>query len=681
MAAANHLAGQRSPYLLQHLHNPVDWYPWGEEAFDLARDLDRPLFLSIGYSTCHWCHVMERESFVDEAVAAVLNASFVSIKVDREERPDIDKEYMAACHMMTGSGGWPLNIVMTPSGKPFFAATYIPRNAGRGRMGLVDLLEKIALMWKERRPVIEESAETVYASLRAEEDTAGAGPVSRDALDRAFRALERSYDPVHGGFGGAPKFPSPHALIFLLRYWHVTGGTSARDMALHTLRSMRAGGICDQLGYGFHRYSTDERWLVPHFEKMLYDQAMMAMACAEGCLASGDALLASTLREILEYVLRDLTAPEGAFYSAEDADSEGAEGAYYLWDMKEIWEVLGPEDSDFAVGYFRLGDAGNFSDPAGGMDVGMNILHLAGPPDYSDRAESVRKRLLAARAARQRPLRDDKILADWNGLMIGAMAMGARVLDDGRYLAAAARAADFVSGAMMTAGERLLHRYREGEAAITGNLDDYAFFAWGLIELYQAGFDARHLELAGRITLSMMRYFQSESGGLFFSPIDGERRIAAVREYHDGAYPSGNAVALYNLARLARLTGDPIWDESARRLLADAGGNIMKYPHAHTMFLVGLMLMQGPSSEVVVAGERDDPALLAMLRELNRTYLPHCMVLVKHPGASIEGPAPFTAPMGSRDGRATAYVCSEDRCFQPVHTAADMLGLLKIKSS
>ncbi len=680
----NHLEGQLSPYLLQHLHNPVDWHPWGEEALALARSLDRPIFLSIGYSTCHWCHVMERESFENETVAAALNRSFVSIKVDREERPDIDRVYMTACQLMTGTGGWPLTIIMTPAGKPFFAATYLPRESSRGRAGLLEILGRVTEIWRDRRAEVDASAETITAALAGSTEPAATGTAGEEDLRRASELFAAIFDAANGGFGRAPKFPSPHNLLFLLRRWKLAGDDRAGAMAFDTLRRMRMGGIYDHLGFGFHRYSTDERWLVPHFEKMLYDQAMLAMAYAEAYQACGDPLFAGTAREIFEYVSRDMTAPEGCFYSAEDADSEGREGAFYLWRAGEIMDLLGAGDGQRAMEAYNAGDRGNFRDEATGRMTGENILHLGGVPADTAEMESIRGRLFAARERRPRPFRDDKVLADWNGLMMAALSVGARALGEDRYLRMARDAASFIRTGMMTGDDRLLHRYRNGEASVPGNLDDYAFVAWGLIELYQAGFDPEHLDLALRLTASMLDRFSDGSGKLSFAPRDGERLVAETVETHDGAYPSGHSVAYYNLVRLSRITGDPAWEASAERVLAGASGGLRRHPLGYGMLLAALQYALGESCEVVLVGDADAGAFREMAADLHREYRPDCVILARPDGElgeRIGQLAPFTAVMGAGGAGPAAYVCRGKRCFPPVRTAADMRDLLAIKST
>ncbi|MFO7783682.1 MAG: thioredoxin domain-containing protein, partial [Desulfatiglandales bacterium] len=492
---ANSLIHEKSPYLLQHAHNPVDWYGWGEEAFEKARQENKPIFLSIGYSTCHWCHVMEKESFEDPEVAKLLNDVFVSIKVDREERPDLDHVYMTVCRMATGGGGWPLTIIMTPDKKPFFAATYIPKTSRYGRAGMMELIPRVEQVWKTRQQEVLESAAGMTQALHHLETTPTVKELNQHTLEKAFQDLSKRFDRTHGGFSSSPKFPTPHNLSFLLRYWKRTGNTEALHMVEKTLQELRWGGIFDQIGYGFHRYSTDKEWLVPHFEKMLYDQAMLALAYLETYQATGNALYRDVAREVFAYVLRDMRSPEGGFYSAEDADSEGVEGKFYLWTEEELREILSKQEADLLIQAFNVEERGNFTEEATGELTGANILYPGKDPAGMG-AELSRKKLFEARKKRVHPYKDDKILTDWNGLMIAALARGARVLGEEQYALAAIDAARFVLDRMRTPEGRLLHRYREGDAAITANTDDYAFFIWGLLELYQATFDATHLQTA-----------------------------------------------------------------------------------------------------------------------------------------------------------------------------------------
>ncbi|MBM4313788.1 MAG: thioredoxin domain-containing protein, partial [Deltaproteobacteria bacterium] len=546
---SNRLSREKSPYLLQHAENPVDWYPWGGEAFDRARREDKPVFLSVGYSTCHWCHVMAHESFEDITVAALLNEVFVCVKVDREERPDIDAVYMHVCQMMTGSGGWPLTIVMTPEKNPFFAATYIPKESRWGRQGLVDLIPRIGSIWKTRRDEVEKAAaQTLSHLMQPGSETGELHPEA--LLVRAFEELRGQFDERYGGFGDSPKFPMPHQIVFLLRHWRRTRSPDALRMAEKTLSAMRQGGIFDQLGHGFHRYSTDRQWLVPHFEKMLYDQALLAMAFTEAFQATGDEIHARTVREVLDYCIRDLCAPEGGFFAAEDADSEGEEGRFYLWSMDEFRRLLDPEELRLAKAAYSLAEEGNFVDPVEPGKRGDNILHPSGSPagiaeslgltetEFLRRLEEVRLRLLAAREKRVRPQRDDKILTDWNGLMIAALARAARVLDEPRYFDAARMAIGFILSRLRAPDGRLLHRFCKGEAAVTANLDDYAFLIWGLIEAYEAGFDADDLRAALALQEVVDRHFRDSEGGFFSTPNDGETLLFRPREGHDGAIPS-----------------------------------------------------------------------------------------------------------------------------------------------
>ena len=685
----NRLQHEKSPYLLQHSANPVDWYPWGEEAFSRAKKEDKPVFLSVGYSTCHWCHVMAHESFEDEETASLLNEAFVCIKVDREERPDIDGIYMRVCQMMTGGGGWPLTVVMTPERRPFFAATYIPKENRWGKTGLVELIPQIGRLWRTERERIEEAAAKTVSVLRQPVTEQGETP-GEETLSDAFAELQGQFDAEFGGFGAAPKFPMPHQLLFLLRYGDRIGEGEAIQMAEKTLRAMRRGGIFDQLGYGFHRYSTDRQWLVPHFEKMLYDQALCVLACTEAFQANGDGDHARTAREILEYVLRDLQAPEGGFYAAEDADSEGEEGRFYLWETDEIRRLLDPEKARFAAEIFCLEECGNFTDPMTGNRTGLNILHLAdseaeiaeghGIPgeELRRRLEEVRLRLLAARAGRVRPRRDEKILADWNGLMIAALTRAACVLNEPRYLDAARAAADFVRTRMQTPDGRLLHRWCGGEPAMTGNLDDYAFVIWGLIELYEAGFAACDLRMALELQRILTDRFRDPEGGFFFTPDDGEELLTRLKEGHDGAVPSGNAVTLMNLIRLGRMTGDSRMEEEAAALIHVFAESVRRLPSAHAQWLVALEMLAVPSCEVVIAGRPEAMDTRELIDVVRRCRHPRPVLLFRPEGETapeIAELAPFTREMRAINGRAAAYVCSGFSCKRPVTDPQELAAI------
>ncbi len=688
----NRLIREKSPYLLQHAHNPVDWFAWGDEAFEKARKEDKPIFLSIGYSTCHWCHVMEHESFEDPDVARLMNEAFVSIKVDREERPDLDHVYMAVCQMMTGGGGWPLNVILTPDKKPFYAGTYFPKESRFGRLGMTDLAPRIKELWRTQREELLQSASKVMLGLRQLPDTSPGHLPGKEVLDSAYRQLAQRFDPVRGGFGEAPKFPTPHNLMFLLRYWKRTGQTQALEMVEKTLQAMRSGGIYDHLGFGYHRYSTDSRWLVPHFEKMLYDQAMLAMAYTEAYQATGKSQFAQTAQEIFTYVLRDMTAPNGGFYSAEDADSEGVEGKFYVWNAEEINHVLEADEADLIKRAFNIRLSGNFEEEATGRLTGSNILHLkeslsevASELNLSQEQleqvlQKARAKLFAAREKRIHPSKDDKILTDWNGLMIAALSKGAQAFDRLEYADAAGKAADFILQTMRDPDGRLLHRFRDAEAALPAHADDYSFLIWGLLELYEAGFDVRYLESAVKLNDDFISHFwDSEGGGFYFTADDSEELLIRNKEIYDGATPSGNSVAALNLLRLARMTASPDLDQKAEIIARTFSGNIRQFPSAYTQMLVALEFALGPSYEVVIAGRAEADDTQAMLRELRSVFIPAKVVLLR----PIDGDSPaitrlagYTAEQVSLEGKATAYVCADYQCELPTTNSDKMLELL-----
>ncbi|UCH08965.1 MAG: thioredoxin domain-containing protein, partial [Deltaproteobacteria bacterium] len=615
----NNLIFEKSPYLLQHAENPVNWYPWGPEAFTKAQTEDKPIFLSIGYSTCHWCHVMERESFEDLEVAELMNDVFVSIKVDREERPDIDNVYMLVCQMLTGSGGWPLNIMMTPDKKPFYAATYIPRETRQGRVGMVDLIPRVKDMWETRRSEILGSANDITEGLStaAKRTLSEATPeaLGDSALSLTYEQLAARCDEEYGGFGDAPKFPMPHNILFLLRYWRRTGNETALDMVEKTLQQMRRGGIYDHIGYGFHRYSTDSHWLVPHFEKMLYDQALLAMAYIEAYQATGKDEYGNPAREILTSVLRDMMRPGGGFYSAEDADSEGVEGKFYVWTLQETQQILEPAEAALVAKVFNMRKDGNFAEEGTRKRTGRNILHLKKSArevasDLKVTEEALQKRLNKAlrklhthREERIHPHKDDKILTDWNGLMVAALAKGAQVFDEPQYAEAARSTVDFILKNMRTGDGRLLHRYRDGQAAILANVDDYAFLVWALLELYEATFEVSHLEAALALNKELIAYFWDDTkGGFYFTPDDGETLLIRQKEIYDGAIPSGNSVAMLNLLRLARMTGSPDLEKKAAAIGAVFSATVRESPSNHTLLMAGVDYDIGPSYEVVIVG-------------------------------------------------------------------------------
>ena len=690
----NRLIHEKSPYLLQHAYNPVAWYPWCEEAFEKARKEDKPVFLSVGYSTCHWCHVMAHESFEDVDVASLLNEVFVCIKVDREERPDIDKVYMHACQTMTGAGGWPLTIVMTPEMKPFFAATYIPRDSRFGRIGMLEIIPKIQEVWKNRHDDILQSAGQIVAALRQKEPGTRSEAVSKDILDKAYEELKGIFDDKWGGFGPAPKFPIPHQLLFLLHYGKWSGKKKALDMAAQTLRAMRCGGIYDHLGFGFHRYSTDEKWLVPHFEKMLYDQAMLAMAYTEDYQATGEELFKRTACEIFNYIMRDMRSRKGGFCAAEDADTEGEEGKYYLWKYDEITQLLETAEAELAIRVFQVEKAGNFVDHLAGGKTGYNILHMEKPASelavslgiseesLRQRLAAIRQKLFTAREGRVRPHKDDKILTDWNGLMIAALAKGAQVFADKAYLKVAQNALNFILQNMRELDGRLFHRYREGESAIAASLDDYAFMVWALIECYEASFDVAHLRTALRLQEDLTKHFwDEENGGYYFTPDDGESLILRQKEIYDGAVPSGNSVAMMNLIRLSRITGKPELETQAAAISRTFAGAVNRVPAGHAQLMIAVGFMTYPAYEIVIAGKVGADDTEEMVRAIRQQYLPNTVVLFRPAGdvADIVNIAPFTKNLKAIGDRAAAYVCANFTCQSRTTDVDDMLKLLNVK--
>ncbi len=675
----NRLIDQKSPYLLQHAHNPVNWRPWGSEAFEEAKQRNLPIFLSIGYSTCHWCHVMERESFENESIAAILNDNFVCIKVDREERPDVDRIYMTYVQATTGGGGWPMSVWLTPDLKPFVGGTYFPPDDRYGRPGFATALERISEAWQRDRDRIVSSSENVLQQLRDETQLAPASgpPVSKETLDSGFYTFRRMFDTRRGGFGGAPKFPRPSTHNFLVRYCARTANPEALDMVVDTLRAMARGGMNDQLGGGFHRYSVDANWFVPHFEKMLYDQAQLAISYLEAFQITGERTLADTARAIFEYVLRDMVHPEGGFYSAEDADSvidpahphEKGEGAFYVWTQEEIESLLGQPAARYFCHQFGVEPDGNVRDDPHQEFTGKNILFQAHEPEEETAASIAesKEKLMAARSQRVRPHLDDKVLTAWNGLMISAFAKGGAILSEPRYTLAARRATDFILARLYDpkTGE-LLRRYRQQDAAIPGFLDDYAFFTQGLLDLYEADFHFPYLEAAIRITEKQIELFGDESGGAFFSTAAGDPSIVMrLKDDYDGAEPSGNSIAAMNLLRLAEMTGRQDFREAAsgvlRAFAQKAGSQQMTMPQMLASYEFSL---SKPKQVVLVAGTGLD----VLRRELNVRFLPHKIVLAVTGEASRNSLAryfPGIETMTAQEGKATAYVCENYACQLP----------------
>jgi hypothetical protein len=681
----NRLIKEKSPYLLQHAYNPVDWYPWSPEAFEQAKTQSKPLFVSIGYSTCHWCHVMEKESFEDPQVAELMNQAFICVKVDREERPDLDAAYMEICQAMGRNCGWPLNVIMTPEKNPFFVASYIPKEDRYGTIGMFSLVPQIREIWKNRREEMEIIGVELKQQIAAQLQPKPQSKVDCSLLDDAYEQLFLRFDPESGGFGRAPKFPSPHNLLFLLRYYHRTKEKTALSMVEKTLREMRLGGIFDQIGFGFHRYSTDAQWLVPHFEKMLYDQSLLTLAYVEAYQATGAPKFKLTAQEILTYVLRDLAASEGGFYSAEDADSEGEEGKFYVWSLDEIKQTLTPSDADLAIKFFNIQTQGNYIESPKGRN-GKNILHFGKPieelakesdltiDEFIGKLGKITSLLYKAREEKVHPSKDRKVLVDWNGLMIAALARAGRVLGKKEYLQAATKAADFLLDVMQDENGKLYHRYADGERAIGGFLDDYAFLVFGLVELYEACFDAKYLQSAVGLTKTMIsEFWDKQNGGFFFTGANADESVPRLKQAYDGAAPSGNAVVFLNLQRLARLTGENTFEDYATELLGIFSEEVQAGPIAHTFMLVGLDFALGPAYNVVLVGEHAEEGLKLMLQELRKNYLPNLTLLIRKPDqVSIPG---GYEKIGDK---ATAYVCRNQTCMPPTNSIDKMLEYLDI---
>ena len=620
-----------------------------------------------------------------------MNESFVSIKVDREERPDIDAVYMKVCQMMIGSGGWPLTIIMTPDKEPFYAATYIPRESRFGLIGMLELIPRIKELWSTRQTEVLDSASQITGALRLASSDISNEELSESMLHFTYEQLASRFDQENGGFSIAPKFATPHNLLFLLQYWARTGNEQSLHMVEKTLQAMRSGGIYDHIGFGFHRYSTDTQWLVPHFEKMLYDQAMLAMAYTEAYQVTGKEEYAQTAREIFAYILRDMTAPDGGFYSAEDADTDGEEGKFYLWTHQEIAQVLSVEEANLATIVFSIKKDGNFSETDGRENI-RNILHLTetleelavklniSVHELKKNLEKIREKLFIYREKRVHPHKDDKILTDWNGLMVAALSKGAQVLNEPQYASAAKRAIDFTLNNMLTPDGRLLHRFRDGQAALPAYIDDYVFLIYGLLELYETNFDSRYLEGAIALNGDLIDHFwDDDKGGFYFTADDSESLLVRQKEIYDGAIPSGNSVAMLNLLRLARITGNHDFEEKAARIGRAFAANVRQSPFAYTQLMVALDFAIGPCYEVIIVGDPQSDDTGEMLDSIRRRFIPNKVVMlrqIEQESPEIEHIAPFTKNLTSIDGKATAYVCLNYKCKRPTTDTRAMLELL-----
>lgn len=669
---SNRLINEKSPYLIQHAYNPINWYPWGEEAFEDAKKEDKPIFLSIGYSTCHWCHVMAHESFEDENVAAILNKFFISIKLDREERPDVDSVYMTVCQALTGSGGWPLTIIMTPNQKPFFAGTYFPKTSRYGMPGLIEILESVATQWKNSKEKLINSSDNILKELgkffvSESNDT----KLSEKNLKNGYNQLLKSFDIKYGGFSPAPKFPTPHKLMFLLRYYKMYDETNALEMVETTLGSMYRGGLFDHIGYGFSRYSTDDKYLVPHFEKMLYDNALLVISYLEAYEITKNPLYKDISIKSLEYVFRELTSNEGGFYCAQDADSEGEEGKYYVFTPDEIKIILGEEDGNYFNEYYDITDEGNFE--------GKSIPNLIKNSNYNKKDEKIdvlAQNILDYRNERYSLHKDDKILTSWNGLMIAALSKAYKVLEDEKYLEYAKKAVDFIYNNLVDSKGRLFARYREKEAKHKAILDDYAFLTYGLIELYESSYEILYLKKAIDLTEAMIDlFFDEKNAGFFLYGKDSEKLIARPKELFDGAIPSGNSVAAYNLIRLARITGKSLFEEISKDVLDYIAGSIISEEINHSFFLIASSFALNKTKELicVIKDESEKEKIKDTLSDMQAFNL---TVIIKNEenSSELEELIPYTKDYTLKDNKATYYLCEGNSCFPPTNNLNEILA-------
>ncbi len=688
---ANRLIHEQSPYLLQHAHNPVDWFPWGDEAFTKAQKEKKLIFLSIGYSTCHWCHVMEAESFEDDEVAALLKQNYISIKVDREERPDIDQFYMQVAMELNGSGGWPLTIVMTPDKTPIFAGTYFAKERRYNRPGMMDLLPQIAAVWQKDPDALLKSGKAVLSNLEQRHaGSAQSATLSTAQFKQAEETLRQSFDQNQGGFGAAPKFPSPHTLSFLLQRYYKTDDSHLLNMVEKTLQKMHAGGIYDQIGFGFHRYSTDAEWLVPHFEKMLYDQAGLARVYLEAFQVTGKDEYKTAAQEIFAYVLRQMQDPSGGFYTAEDADSNGVEGQFYVWQKQELIDLLGKKRGEQFAQIFNVLSTGNYAAYIPDEPAGTNILHrkkslaewarsLHLPlQELQHQLEEDRTRLFSAREQRIHPFLDNKVITAWNGQMISALALGARVLNDPQLLSAAEKATAFIFTQMRTDEGQLLRRWRNGQAAIGAFASDYAFLARGMLDLYQSSLNPDYLQKAVNLAEQLAIHFTNQQGQLFETTAESELPMR-TNELYDGALPSAGSVAIEVSARLYLLTGNKLWSQRADALLSASAAQIVRYPAGYTQFLLGASWLLEPTRELVIVGSNNSPDTAALLAEVQQKYMPDTTLLLRptdNPEA-IDKLVPFISGMAIVNNKSAAYLCQSFACQKPQTKPEELRKLLR----
>ena len=688
----NQLSNEKSPYLLQHKNNPVDWHPWGKNAFEKAKKEAKPIFLSIGYSTCHWCHVMAHESFEDSEVAKLMNEVFISIKVDREERPDIDKIYMTVCQIMNNSGGWPLTILMTPDKKPFFAGTYFPKETRFGRIGLIDLILKIKDLWNNQREDLLNSSERITNALQDITLESLGNSLNEKDLQKAYVQLKTRFDEDYGGFGSSPKFPTPHNLLFLLRIYKRDNNLKALKMVEKTLNEMRKGGIYDHIGYGFHRYSTDEQWLVPHFEKMLYDNALLAFAYIEAFQATKKSQYKETAEEIFTYVMRVMISPEGAFYSAEDADSEGEEGKFYTWQTKDLDAVLNPEEMKLFTSIYNINKGGNYLEESTRNYTGKNIPHLTenlsslaeknnlSLEELKKKIENIRIKVFQSREKRIRPYLDDKILTDWNGLMIAALAKGGYVFNDKKYVNIAEKAMKFILETLKDEKGHLLHRFREKSAEIGAYIDDYSFLIWALLELYEATFDTLYLKQASNlIDIQINQFWDNNIGGFYFTAKDGEDLITRQKEIYDGAIPSGNSVSMLNLLRFSQITGDQEYERKADVISRVFAESVRNNPFAHAFLMIAVDFAIGPTYSLVISGDSGKDDTIKLLESIRKEFLPNKTLIhraTEQDIPPIDEIVDYVLFFDKYLDKATAYVCINKTCKPPTNEIEKMVEYL-----
>jgi len=683
----NRLVFEKSPYLLQHAANPVDWYPWSDEAFDLAEKINKPIFLSIGYTTCHWCHVMEHESFEDTVVAKLMNDTFVNIKVDREERPDIDNIYMEVTQMINGRGGWPMTVIMTPDQKPFFAGTYFPKNTRYKRMGMMELIPQIKDLWSTKNDSILKSSDKIVNTLeRRNSDRSKVQLDYIQVMNSAFEKFEKSFDRINGGFKGSQnKFPKPHDYSFLIRYYNRTKDNKVLDIVNKSLYGMKQGGLYDQIGFGFHRYSTDQKWLVPHFEKMLYDQAMLIHAYLDAYVLTENIYYKETVEEIVEYILRDMTSENGGFYSAEDADSEGEEGTFYIWSNQELKEILTDKEYDFIYDILEFDDKGNCRVEGHYTNIPhfkltwkeISIKYNLSRDEAKNKYHKIRRKIFDYRENRVHPQKDDKILVDWNGLMISALSRAGGILNNPFYIDAAKNSADFIINNLMNEEGRLLKSYRHGPSNISGMIEDYAFFIWGLIELYQVTFNNTYIDEALILSDYQKEHFWDDKQGGFFFTSDVEKELLIRnKEIYDGAIPSGNSVSAYNYIRLSKILSKPDFEDIAFNIIDNFSSNLKRYSSGYTMLLHTLDFVEGPSYEVIIAGRKEESkevlSALYNSKQLNK------VLIFNHESKKIEKNFLFLEPYISDDsGESLVYVCKNYVCNLPSSNVDEILSFLE----